>query len=64
MLRSVFSTTTIASSTTSPIARIMPNSVSMLIEKPNTSMPTSAPRIDTGTASVGMMRERAGCAER
>ena len=42
MLRSVFSTTTIASSTTRPIARIMPNSVSMLIEKPNTSMPTSA----------------------
>ncbi len=61
MFRSVFSTTTIASSTTRPIARIMPNSVSMLIEKPNTSMPIIAPRIDTGTASVGMMVSRRLC---
>ena len=58
MLRSVFSTTTIASSTTSPIARIIPNRVSMLIEKPNTNMPRSAPSIDTGTASVGMIVSR------
>ena len=35
MLRSTFSTTTIASSTTMPIASTRPNSVSMLSEKPN-----------------------------
>ena len=34
MLRSTFSITTIASSTTMPMASTMPNSVSMLIEKP------------------------------
>ena len=32
MLRSVFSITTMASSTTIPMARIIPNKVSMLIE--------------------------------
>ena len=32
MMRSTFSTTTIASSTSSPIARTMPNRVSVLIE--------------------------------
>ena len=32
MIRSTFSTTTIASSTRSPMARTMPNIVSMLIE--------------------------------
>ena len=35
MLRSTFSTTTMASSTTMPIARIRPNSVSMFTEKPS-----------------------------
>ena len=35
MLRSTFSTTTIASSTTMPIARTRPNSVSIFSEKPN-----------------------------
>jgi hypothetical protein len=34
MLRSTFSTTTIASSTTMPMASTSPNSVSALIEKP------------------------------
>ena len=34
MRRSTFSSTTIASSTTMPIASTMPNSVSVLIEKP------------------------------
>ena len=36
MLRSTFSTTTIASSTTMPIASTSPNRLSALIEKPNT----------------------------
>ena len=38
MLRSTFSTTTIASSTTMPIASTRPNSDSVLIEKPNASI--------------------------
>ena len=48
------STTTIASSTTMPIASTRPNSVSMLIEKPITSMPANVPTIDTGIASRQM----------
>ena len=30
----------------------------MLTEKPNSSMPIMAPRIDTGTASVGIVSRR------
>ena len=56
MMRSTFSSTTIASSTTMPIASTMPNSVSMLIEKPNRNMAANVPISDTGTASIGMMR--------
>ena len=41
MLRSTFSTTTIASSTTMPIASTSPNRVSRLIEKPSASMPVN-----------------------
>ena len=37
MLRSTFSTTTMASSTTMPMASTRPNSVRVLIEKPNSS---------------------------
>ena len=36
MMRSTFSTTTMASSTRMPIASTMPNSVSMLIDSPST----------------------------
>ena len=54
MFTSTFSTTTMASSTTRPIARIMPNMVSMLIEKPSRCMPTKVPTIDTGTARIGI----------
>jgi len=39
MLRSTFSTTTIASSTTMPIASTRPNRVIRLTEKPSASMP-------------------------
>ncbi len=39
ILCSTFSTTIMASSTTSPMARIMPNKVSMLVEKPSSLMP-------------------------
>ena len=61
MMRSTFSSTTIASSTTMPIASTMPNSVSMLIEKPNSSIAANVPISDTGTASIGMMVARQFC---
>ena len=56
MFRSTFSTTTMASSTTMPIASTSPNSVSRLIEKPSASMPakvlTSATTIATAQMNV------------
>ena len=56
MIRSTFSTTTIASSTTIPIASTRPNRVRRLIEKPSASMPakvvTSATTIATAQMSV------------
>ncbi len=61
MLRSTFSITTIASSTTIPMASTMPNSVSMLIEKPSASIPMKVPTIDTGTASTGISVARRLC---
>src|SRR5688500_6228378 len=54
MIRSTFSTTTIASSTTMPIASTRPKSVSVLIEKPSASIPANVPMIATGTASSGI----------
>ena len=61
MLRSTFSTTTIASSTTMPIASTRPNSDSALMEKPNASISANVPTIDTGTAISGMMEARQVC---
>ena len=49
-----FSITTIASSTTIPIANTSPNRVSVLIENPNTNIPANAPITDTGTAKHGI----------
>src|SRR5690606_38203192 len=46
IIRSTFSITTIASSTTIPIARIIPNNVSKLIEKPSTYIPANVPTND------------------
>ena len=54
MWRSQFSTTTIASSTTIPMARIMPKSVRVLIENPRADMPAKVPMRDTGTATAGI----------
>ena len=59
--RSTFSNTIIASSTTIPIARISPNSVSRLIEKPSRYIPANAPIIDTGTAKIGIRVARIFC---
>ena len=48
MCRSMFSITTIASSTTMPVARMMPKSVSVLIEKPSSLTNANAPISETG----------------
>ena len=64
MLRCTFSTTTMASSTTIPMASTRPNSDSALIEKPNALMSVNVPMIDTGTASNGMMAARQLCRNR
>ena len=61
MMRSTFSSTTIASSTTMPIASTMPNNVSVLIENPNSSIAASVPISETGTASIGMIVARQFC---
>ena len=54
MMRSTFSTTTIASSTTMPITSTMPNIVSTLIEKPSASSTPKVPSRAIGTTIVGI----------
>ena len=54
MFRSTFSTTTMASSTTIPMARTMPKSVRRLIEKPSAAMPLNVPMRATKIAVVQM----------
>ena len=54
MMRSTFSTTTMASSTTIPITSTMPNMVSTLIEKPMASSAAKVPSRATGTTMVGI----------
>src|SRR5450755_2516645 len=50
--------TTIASSTTSPVASVMPNSVSELIEKSKILMKAKVPISETGIVTAGMMVAR------
>src|SRR6266480_2360414 len=64
MLRSTFSTTTIASSTTMPIASTRPKSDSALIEKPKRYATENVPTIETGTATSGMIEARQVCRNR
>ena len=64
MLCSTLSITTIASSTTMPMASTMPNSVSMLIEKPSAVMPIAVPMIEIGTAMMGISVARMLCRNR
>ena len=54
MIRSTFSTTTMASSTTMPITSTMPNMVRTLIEKPIASSVAKVPSKATGTTMVGI----------
>ena len=64
MMRSTFSSTMMASSTTMPMASTRPNSVSRLIEKPSRYMPAKVPMIETGTASTGIRVARQFCRNR
>ena len=61
MIRSTFSITTIASSTTMPIASTRANSVSRLIWKPSIRSPKKVPMIATGTARAGIRVVRQLC---
>ena len=51
--RLMFSSMTIASSTTRPTASTSARSVSVLIEKPNSHMKVKAPISDTGIVTIG-----------
>src|SRR5580698_8397724 len=59
--RCTFSMTTIASSTTSPVASVIPNSVSELMENPNILMNANVPISDTGIVTAGMIVARQSC---
>ena len=64
ILRSTFSTTTMASSTTIPIAKTRPNKERLLSVKPNAAMKKKLPTSDTGMATSGMMAARQVCRNR
>ena len=64
MIRSTFSTTTMASSTTIPIARIKPKRVIILSENPNASMIPNVPINEIGTAITGISVALQCCSER
>ena len=59
--RSTFSTTTIASSTTMPMASTSPNSDRLLSEKPSAAMTANVPTMATGTAISGISAARQFC---
>ena len=61
MWRSTFSTTTIASSTTMPMASTRPKSDSVFSEKPSSSITAKVPTSETGTATSGMIEARQVC---
>ena len=58
MWRSTFSTTTIASSTTMPMASTRPNSDRLFSENPSSAMNANVPISETGTATSGMIVAR------
>ncbi len=57
----VFSTTTIASSTSEPITRMRPNIVSTFSVKPKTCRTMNVPSSETGIATAGMKVARQSC---
>src|SRR5580658_4716362 len=56
--RCTFSITTMASSTTRPVASVMPNIVNELMEKSKILMKANVPIRDTGMVTAGMMVAR------
>jgi hypothetical protein len=64
MCRSTASTTTIASSTTNPIASTNPKSDRVLTENPSSGNRRNVPTSDTGTASSGIIVARQLCKNR
>ncbi len=56
--REMFSSTTMASSTTRPVARISAISEKLFSEKPNRYITAKVPTSDTGTARVGISEAR------
>src|ERR1700722_12439470 len=61
MWRWTFSMTTMASSTTRPVARVRPNKVSVLIEKPRIFTNAKVPINETGMVMAGMKVLRQSC---
>ena len=59
--RSTFSSTTMASSTTMPMASTMANKVSVLMENPNSHSPAKVPISEIGTATIGISVARQLC---
>src|SRR5262249_52498219 len=64
MCRSTFSITTMASSTTSPVASVIPNKVSVLIENPSSCTKMNVPISDTGIVIAGINVVRQSCKNR
>ena len=64
MLRSTFSTTTMASSTTIPMASTSPNRDRLFREKPNSAMTKKVPMSEIGMARMGMIAARHVCRNR
>ncbi|MNN31850.1 hypothetical protein D3C81_1455520 [compost metagenome] len=62
--RSTFSTTTMASSTSRPMASTMANMVRVLMLKPNAASTPKVPSSTTGTARVGISVARKFCRNR
>ena len=61
MCRETFSTTTMASSTTIPMASTMPNNDNMFRENPMPAMMANVPIKDTGIAATGTTVARQSC---
>ena len=59
--RSMFSTTTMASSTTMPIASTSPKRVKLFNEKPSRAMMPKVPIKETGTSIIGISVARQSC---
>ncbi len=60
----MFSITTIASSTTSPVASTMPNSVKVLMENPSNLINANVPIRETGIVTAGISVLRQSCRNR